>query len=283
MWHSLERLDPCTGAPLPRYMSMLFFNIVYRARRLLAGRSADEIRMICEVLNGIRRAPGFEDPAFANIRNWEPLDYRGPNGRTVEAMPSPSDAGELLHNVDRIDLRKLDNPPKAEWYELFGTMALSFVDKAARVEASKHRRARRRGGLATVRDGLHTEIAEYAVTGMEAVTIGESLLRPDKGLEAMIDHRWAALLASETEKRLATNRRKIARAGGIAKGRETAVLIAELFGFWSEGDFKSPRDATIRFVEYQPKHRFVHLKEPIDRLYKGLLRRIKGSPGIYEE
>jgi len=268
MWHSIQRLDPSTGAPLPRYLSMQFFNIVYRARRLLAGRSADDIRETCEVINSIRRAPGFEDPAFASIRNWEPLSLRGPNGQTVEAMPSASDAGELLYNLDRIDLAKLNNPRKAVWHELFGAMALSFVDMAARLEADRKRVAKGHGGFAALREGLRAQLAEYAIIGMEAVTIGEALLRGNRELEAKDDQLWAARIRSQGRK------------GGKARGQRSRELFGELLLFMQGRSFPSDRQAVLRFLEqcdkallkgFSPDNRVRLLYKKLRDSRKGLL------------
>lgn len=264
MTHGFERLNPAKCEPLPKYMWMTFFDITFRARGILKGRSGREIKAICKVLNTISRSPGFENPSYEFFRNWQPVDITSPTGDKLSVMSSASDAGELLHNINRVKLEKIPNPPKALWHELFAVMALSFVDKAVWIEAEPNGGA---WGLLNLpprtQSSIEAELAQYAITGTEAVAVAESILRQDKALEAEFEQ-------------VTKKRKEVASKGGKAKGKKTEQLVAELIAFdRKQGPFKSAREAVTRFVASQPKHRFVHLTEPVEPLYRALLKKWK--------
>ena len=75
MRHGFVRLDPDKCVPLPKFMSSEFFTIAYRARRLLANRSRDAIEAFAKMLIQMHRAPGFEDPIYSILENWDPMDF----------------------------------------------------------------------------------------------------------------------------------------------------------------------------------------------------------------
>lgn len=124
--HRFEHFDPLTGELRDPY-AVMFFEVVHRARSLLKGRTSEQIKQGALVINRIRRDPKFVNPMYQAFRE-EPIRTRMFE-QEIDAIPSFTDVEALYQNIGNILLAEYQEFPNAQWYELFGVLALSYAEK----------------------------------------------------------------------------------------------------------------------------------------------------------
>ena len=121
-----EHFDPLTGE-LPDPYPVMFFEVVHRARNLLKGRTAEQIKQAALVINRIYRDPNFVDPMHQAFEQ-EPVKTRM-FGQPMDAIPSSNDVEAIYQNIGNVLLAEYQEFPAAQWYELFAVLALSYAEK----------------------------------------------------------------------------------------------------------------------------------------------------------
>lgn len=261
-----------TGTPLPRFKSMAFFAVVYRARTLLTGLSSTDVEAIAASIGRIKRLPGYIDPLYASLRDWSPMPYMDPHGVVSDAVPSISDVAALLQNVARVDISDLvpQVVHPCTWPVVFATMALLSVEEALRFQHVFDERLKATPSKTSKTEpALLSDVAECAIAAAEAITAAE-LCRPSLLDQTILEEHFAyekltGVLFNEKQilqDRLAkeADRRKTnARKGGLAKNARIRSLVADLVRFYdtSGRPFKSQSQAVDLFLAEQSA---AHLK-----------------------
>lgn len=121
---NFKYFDPLAGK-LPERYDWMFAELAERARRLIAGRSAEEIEAAARVLNEIHRAPGYRDPLTDEIKQAPIASVM--HGQPVQLVPASNEVEALYKNVGNVSLAPYADFPNGQWHELFAVLALSYM------------------------------------------------------------------------------------------------------------------------------------------------------------
>jgi hypothetical protein len=279
------------GTPLPRFKSMAFFAVVYRARKLLRGLCAADVEAVAASIPRIKRLPGYVDPLYDTLTTWDPMPYMDPQGVVSEAVPSTSDVSALVQNIGRVDLSGLvpQLSHHCTWRTVFSIMALLYVEEALRLQHAFDQRSKAKPSTASTAElGYLSEIAESAIAGIEAVTAAElgepSLVDQTIIEEHLYYEKVTGLLLTEKQALQArvekdeNQRKSNARKGGLAKNARMRELVADLVRFYDTPGrtFKSKSQAVDIFLSEQSAARLKGFsKTNIKRTLLDWLRRAK--------
>lgn len=181
--HRFEHFDPLVGE-LPDPYAVIFFEVVYRARNLLKGRTSEQIKQGALVINRIQRDPNFVDPMYQAFEQ-EPIKTRM-FGRAIEAIRSSNDVEALYQNIGNILLAEHQEFPNAQWHELFAVLALSYAEKVC---SELHNQATWPSNhfLPKPTDSQVNDTAqEYLGLAMQALVYAESLSSQEATLKRII-------------------------------------------------------------------------------------------------
>jgi len=225
--HRFEHFDPLAG-DLPDPYAVMFFEVVHRARSLLKGRTAEQIKQAALVINQIQRDLKFVDPMYQAFEQ-EPVKTRM-FGQEIDAIPSSNDVEALYQNIGNILLTEYHEFPGAHWYELFAVLVLSYAEK---VYSELHNQATWPFNhfLPKPTDSQINDFAqEYLGLARQAITYAETLKHQANTVKR---------LSSEQNRHAATTRHK------PSKKLKAAVLAL----YQEKYTNRSNRDAASRILK----------------------------------
>lgn len=121
---NFKHFDPLADK-LPESYDWMFADLAARARRLIAGRSHEEIEAVARILNEIHRAPGYRDPLWEEIKQ-DPVPSVM-HGQPVQLVPASNEVEALYKNVGNVSLAPYTDFPNGQWHEVFAVLALSYT------------------------------------------------------------------------------------------------------------------------------------------------------------
>jgi hypothetical protein len=253
---AFQQFDPKAG-PLPDKLEVRFGDVARRARRLLKGRSDDEIR---SALNPVAQMLRQGD-SLLQERAIEMLD----SGKTEVFYNS--DAKALERYASRVGSLPEDGLPQGKWDEYLAVLALMHVGEAVNtLRFPCPSTSRDAVGEAEWADYLKGILEDLAREAIDAVGRAEALSTQRRA-----------------EEKQRAQRTRQAREAGRARHARTTQLIAEAVAFYREGNFKTVDSAVWSVLAQLPPKRTEKLSQNNlpKTLREGISAVLRGKRKLY--
>lgn len=215
--------EPLTGTP-SHFVAGRFRQIVYRARKILSGRSRREVVATADTLSWLLLCDAAQEINLDLLeRQAEELEEENGDSNPLTL----SDAQLLAHIVETVSLEDINEAvPNLTAPELYAVLALGLIDEAAEWEQHYMQ-----AGYAEDDSIYPIALSPYAVDAMEAVCMAECLQRSEPS-------RQAAKIISEQNRKAAIKRHSLIN-----------ELKRQFIEFFLAGTFKSMAEAARRFYD----------------------------------
>lgn len=182
--YQFKRFDPKIGN-LPEPYAVMFVELTYRARNILAPYSSKEITAATQAINTIIRDKAFIDPFYEDIKK-ESIKTKM-FGQDYEIVPSTNDIEAIYQNIGRVDLINHISLPGFNWPHVFAAITLFSSEL---VTDLLHAKASWKPSdilfPAPSDEQITAYVNEFLGDARQAITFAEMLLNQEKNQKRML-------------------------------------------------------------------------------------------------
>ncbi len=175
--------DPKIGE-LPDPYAVTFVELTYRARKILADYSVEQISQAALAINKIVRDKAFIDPLIEDLKKESIKTIMF--GQEYEIVPSTNDTEAIYENIGRVELSKYIDFPEFEWPHVFATLTLHSSELIAELLNSKATWVPATIFPAPTDEQIVSYANEFYADARQAITFAEMLINQEKNQKRML-------------------------------------------------------------------------------------------------